>query len=137
MSDQATHGAVSAPAVENVAPVKDEAPSTQAKQEATKEEGVADVKDEAPSAQAKQEATEEEGVGDVKDENSKGETEVGGSGDGGPAASNGSSTAMLKTKGRVDYEKPAANNKFDPSTRPVTDNPDMIRTQVLTWQPTQ
>lgn len=37
---------------------------------------------------------------------------------------------ILKTKGKIDYENPQKNRKFDPSTRGVTDDPDAIRKQV-------
>jgi lupus La protein len=39
-------------------------------------------------------------------------------------------STMLKTKARTDYKNPSANNKFDPSTQPETDDPVKIRNQV-------
>lgn len=37
---------------------------------------------------------------------------------------------ILKTKGKIDYENPRNNRKFDPSVREVTDDPVAIRKQV-------
>lgn len=52
------------------------------------------------------------------------------------AAENKSAADVLKTKGRIDYENPKNNRKFDPSTRGVTDDPDAIRKQVCAYLPT-
>ncbi|KAK3318464.1 hypothetical protein B0H66DRAFT_239019 [Apodospora peruviana] len=38
-------------------------------------------------------------------------------------------TNILKTTAKINYEDPKKNNKFDPSVLPVTDDPDLIRTQ--------
>lgn len=42
------------------------------------------------------------------------------------------SGAILKTQGKIDFQNPRNNRKFDPSTREVSDDPVAIRKQVRT-----
>ena len=76
-------------------------------------------KTEEPTAEAKQETAEEK----------KTETESK-EGDSKEDAAKADDKQILKTKGKIDYENPQNNRKFDPAARGVTDDPNAIRKQV-------
>lgn len=46
------------------------------------------------------------------------------------ADANNTESTMLKTAAKIDYKDVKKNNKFDPSVREVSDDPDAIRKQV-------
>jgi len=92
----------------------------------------ADAANTTPAEEPKVESTEEQKpVEEVKTETTEEQKPA----DAPEAAKDGaeekkSAADVLKTKGRIDYENPKNNRKFDPSARGVTDDPDAIRKQV-------
>lgn len=46
-------------------------------------------------------------------------------------ATNEDGTKLLKTTAKIDHDNHRKNVKFDPSTREVTDDPEIIRKQVI------